>query len=41
MTAESGLDTDHKLLDELTALAATLEADCARVRLSVRRKPRL
>ena len=30
MTAESGLDTDHKLLDELTALAATLEADSAR-----------
>ena len=41
MTAEFGLDTDHKLLDELTALAATLEADFGKVRLSVRRKPRL
>ncbi|MCP8939152.1 DUF3422 domain-containing protein [Alsobacter sp. SYSU M60028] len=30
MQAESGLVTDHKLLGELTALAATLEAESAR-----------
>lgn len=29
MTEADGLDADHKLLDELTALAATLEADTA------------
>jgi uncharacterized membrane-anchored protein len=29
MTEAEGLDTDHRLLDELTALAATLEADTA------------